>query len=62
MVKEAKLLRITLVRSPIGFPLRQKRTVRALGLRRMQQTVENPDNPAIRGMLASIPHLLRVEE
>jgi len=62
MVKVAKLLRITLVRSPIGFPLRQKRTVRALGLRRMHQTVEHPDNPAIRGMLASIPHLLRVEE
>ena len=62
MVKVAKLLRITLVRSPIGFPLRQKRTVRALGLRRMHQTVEHPDNPAIRGMLASIPHLVRVEE
>jgi len=62
MAKEGKLLRITLVRSPIGYPLRQKRTVRALGLRRMQQTVEHPDNPAIRGMLASIPHLLRVEE
>ena len=62
MVKEGKLLRITLVRSPIGYPQRQKRTVRALGLRRMQQTVEHPDNPAIRGMLASIPHLLRVEE
>ena len=62
MVKEGKLLRITLVHSPIGYPLRQKRTVRALGLRRMHQTVEHPDNPAIRGMLASIPHLLRVEE
>jgi large subunit ribosomal protein L30 len=62
MAKEAKLLRVTLVRSPIGYPLRQKRTVRALGLRRMLQTVEHPDNPAIRGMLASIPHLLRVEE
>ena len=62
MVKEGKLLRITLVRSPIGYPLRQKRTVRALGLRRMHQTVEHADNPAIRGMLASIPHLLRVEE
>ena len=62
MAKEGKLLRITLVRSPIGYPLRQKRTVRALGLRRMQQTVEHPDNPAIRGMLASIPHLLQVEE
>jgi len=62
MAKEGKLLRITLVHSPIGYPLRQKRTVRALGLRRMHQTVEHPDNPAIRGMLASIPHLLRVEE
>jgi large subunit ribosomal protein L30 len=62
MAKEGKLLRITLVRSPIGYPLRQKRTVRALGLRRMHQTVEHPDNPAIRGMLASIPHLLQVEE
>jgi large subunit ribosomal protein L30 len=61
MAKEGKLLRITLVRSPIGYPQRQKRTVRALGLRRMQQTVEHPDSPAIRGMLASIPHLLRVE-
>ena len=62
MAKEGKLLRITLVRSPIGYPLRQKRTVRALGLRRMHQTVEHPDNPVIRGMLASIPHLLQVEE
>ena len=62
MAKEGKLLRITLVRSPIGYPLRQKRTVRAVGLRRMHQTVEHPDNPAIRGMLASIPHLLQVEE
>jgi len=62
MAKEGKLLRITLVRSPIGYPLRQKRTVRALGLRRMHQTVEHADSPAIRGMLASIPHLLRVEE
>jgi len=62
MAKEGKLLRITLVHSPIGYPLRQKRTVRALGLRRMHQTVEHPDNPAIRGMLASIPHLLQVEE
>jgi large subunit ribosomal protein L30 len=62
MAKEGKLLRITLVRSPIGFPLRQKRTVRALGLRRMHQTVEQPDNPAVRGMVASIPHLVHVEE
>lgn len=58
---QAKALRITLVRSPIGHPWRQKRTVRALGLRRIRQTVEQPDNAAIRGMLASIPHLVRVE-
>ncbi len=59
---EGKTLRITLVRSPIGYPWRQKRTLRALGLRRMQQTVEQPDNDAIRGMLAKIPHLVRLEE
>jgi len=59
---EGKTLRITLVRSPIGYPWRQKRTVRALGLRRMQQTVEQPDNDAIRGMLAKVPHLVRLEE
>ncbi|HKY84497.1 MAG TPA: 50S ribosomal protein L30 [Anaerolineales bacterium] len=59
---KAKLLRITLVRSPIGYSLRQKRTVRALGLRRMHQTVQKSDSPALRGMLSSVRHLLRVEE
>lgn len=57
-----KVLRITLVRSPIGYAERQKKTVRALGLRRMNQTVEHADTPQIRGMIAKIPHLLRVEE
>lgn len=57
-----KMLQITLVRSPIGYNQRQKRTVRALGLRRMQQAVVRPDNPAVRGMVASIPHLVRVDE
>jgi large subunit ribosomal protein L30 len=59
---KAKLLRITLVRSPIGYSLRQKRTVRALGLRRLHQTVQKSDSPALRGMLSSVRHLLRVEE
>lgn len=59
---EPKTLRVTLVRSPIGYDWRQKRTVRALGLRRMNQTVEHKDNPAVRGMLASVSHLVRVEE
>jgi len=55
-------LRITLVRSPIGAQKRQKRTVKALGLRKLNQTVERPDNPAIRGMLEKIAHLVEFEE
>lgn len=55
-------LRVTLVRSPIGYDWRQKRTVRALGLRRLNQTVEHADSPAIRGMLAQVSHLVKVEE
>jgi large subunit ribosomal protein L30 len=57
-----KVLRITLVRSPIGYSERQKRTARALGLHRLNQTVEQADSPAVRGMIAKISHLLRVEE
>lgn len=57
-----KYVRITLVRSPIGYPLRQKRTIRALGLRRMHQTVEQEDTPVIRGMIAKVAHLVEVEE
>jgi len=57
-----KTLRITLVRSPIGYSERQKRTVRALGLRRMGHTVEQVDNPAVRGMIARVSHLVKVEE
>lgn len=57
-----KLLRITLVKSPTGYAERQKRTARALGLRRLHQTVEQVDTPVVRGMIATIPHLLSVEE
>ncbi len=59
---KGKALRITLVKSPIGYSERQKRTVRALGLRRLRQTVEHNDNPAVRGMITKIQHLVRVEE
>ena len=65
MVKEIEkksVLRVTLVKSPIGFPEPQKRTVRALGLNRMHQTVEHNDSPALRGMLQSVIHLLQIEE
>jgi large subunit ribosomal protein L30 len=59
---QPKILRVTLVRSPIGYNERQKRTVKALGLHRLNQTVEHADAPAIRGMLAKIRHLVHVTE
>ncbi len=55
-------LRITLVRSVIGRPDTQERTVKALGLRRIRHTVERPDTPSIRGMVTKIRHLVTVEE
>jgi large subunit ribosomal protein L30 len=60
--KKGKMLRITLVRSPIGYSQRHKDTVRGLGLRRMHQTVEHEDGPVVRGMLYKIAHLVQVEE
>jgi len=60
--KKVKTLTITLVKSPIGYPERQKRTVRALGLRRMLQSVEHSDTPVLRGMIAKVPHMLEVVE
>ncbi len=60
--KAQKVLRITLVKSPIGYSKRQKGTVRALGLRRLNQTVEQKDTPVIRGMIDKVSHLVRVEE
>jgi len=60
--KKDKVLQITLVRSPIGYSLKQKRTVRALGLSRLNQTVEQEDTPIIRGMIAQVTHLVVVEE
>jgi large subunit ribosomal protein L30 len=57
-----KVLRITLVRSPIGYTEVTKRTVKALGFKHMHQTVEQPDNPAIRGMLAKVIHMITIEE
>ncbi len=51
-------LRITWKRSSIGKPERQKRTVRALGLRKLHQTVEHEDTPQIRGMVNQVSHLV----
>ena len=57
-----KKVRVTLVKSPIGYSKRQKETVKALGLRRMHQTVEHTDSPMLRGMIAKVSHLVNVEE
>ena len=59
---EGKTVKVTLVRSAIGFPEPQKATVRALGFRRLHQTVEHKDTPVLRGMLTKISHLIRIEE
>lgn len=58
----ARLLEITYSRSAIGRNERQRRTVQALGLRKLQDTVRHTDNPSIRGMIGSIRHLLTVRE
>jgi large subunit ribosomal protein L30 len=55
-------IKIQLVKSPIGYTERQKKTVRALGLRRMNQVVERPDTEAVRGMVNAISHLVKVVE
>jgi large subunit ribosomal protein L30 len=61
MSKGGKLA-ITQVRSGIGRPGKHRQTLRALGFRKHQQTVIHDDNPAIRGMVAQIPHLVEVRE
>lgn len=55
-------LRIKYVKSAIGYNIRQKRTIRALGLRRLGDVVEQEDAPAIRGMIDRVSHLVQVEE
>ena len=55
-------VKVTLNRSLIGRPETQRRTVRALGLRKINSVVELPDNPAIRGQLHKVEHLIKVEE
>lgn len=60
--KDTKKLRVTQVRSRSGRPEKHRRTLEALGLRKHQRTVVHDDTPAIRGMIAQIPHLVSVEE
>jgi len=55
-------LRVKWVKSAIGYSKDQKATIHALGLRKLQQTVEHEDNPAMRGMIRKVNHLVKVEE
>ncbi len=55
-------IKITYVRSAIGYNKDQKETVRALGLRRLHQTVEKPNTESIQGMIYKVRHLVRVED
>jgi large subunit ribosomal protein L30 len=60
--KKAGKLHVTLVRSPIGEKPRHRRTVKALGLHRMHQTVEHEASDSIMGMVRSVSHLVKLEE
>ena len=55
-------IKITQIRSGIGRPLRQKRTLQALGIKKMQHSVEHEATPQILGMVHKIQHLVKVEE
>jgi large subunit ribosomal protein L30 len=60
--KSGQTLKITQVRSPIGFPRGQREVLHSLGLRRIRHVVERQDTAAIRGMVAKIPHLVQIVE
>ena len=62
MTPKRKQIRITLIRSVIGRLPKQRRTIRALGLRRLNQTVEHLPTPSLDGMIRVVRHLIRVEE
>lgn len=55
-------LKVTWRKSAIGYASNQRRTIRALGLKRLGQTVEHSDSPAIRGMIHTVRHLIEVQE
>jgi large subunit ribosomal protein L30 len=57
-----KKIKLTLVKSAIGYPERTKATVRALGLRRINYSVTHSDTPVIRGMIDKLRHLVKIEE
>jgi len=60
--EQARTLKVTLVKSPIGFEQSQKDTVRSLGLKKINTSVMLPDNDQVRGMVNKVRHLVLVEE
>ena len=60
--KKQKQIKVTLVRSPIGYQPKHRECVRGLGLKRMHQTVVLEDTPAVRGMVNKVDYMVRVEE
>ena len=58
----ADRVKVTLIKSTIGAVPKHKRTVEALGLKKLHKTVELPDNAATRGMIKQVQHLVKVEE
>lgn len=58
----ANMLKVTLVKSPIGAVPKHKKTVEAMGLKKLHKTVEMPDNAATRGMIQQVQYLVKVEE
>jgi large subunit ribosomal protein L30 len=61
-VAEQKMLKITLVKSPIGAVPKHKATVMSMGLRKLNKSIVLPDNPCTRGQIQQIRHLIKVEE
>jgi large subunit ribosomal protein L30 len=58
--KSASMLRLQWTRSAIAAPDKHKRVIRGLGFTRLNQTIEREDSPSIRGMVAKVPHLVRI--
>ncbi len=59
---KVKTLKITQIKSAIGYKKKAKATLKALGLRKMHQTIEQVDSPALRGMISRVNYLVKVEE
>ena len=62
MTESTRRIKVTQIRSAIGTKPNQRQTLRSLGLKRINDTVVQEDRPEIRGMVATVPHLVTVEE